>query len=78
MFFCAVVSVKNNNVVPVQPDMLTVAIVAVKLSLSERKLRYAIADGDIKVRRFGDGVRIPRTEYERVLREGLPARRKAA
>lgn len=69
---------KNNNVVPVQPDMLTVAIVAVKLSLSERKLRYAIADGDIKVRRFGDGVRIPRTEYERVLREGLPARRKAA
>jgi len=68
----------NNNVVPMVPDMLTVAVAALRLSLSERKLRYAIADGDIKVRRFGDGVRIPRTEYERILREGLPARRKAA
>ena len=58
----------------IEPEMLTITVVARKLALSERKIRYAIADGAIRVWRGGDAVRVPRNEFERICREGLPAR----
>jgi len=61
----------------VEPEMLTVAVIAAKLSVSERKIRYAIADGAIDIKRFGDAIRVSVREYERILREGLPERKAA-
>jgi len=58
-----------------QPILLTRRAAAALLSISERSLDYAIQRGEIKVRRAGRKVLVPRSEVERYARRDHEALR---
>jgi len=56
---------------PDSKELFRVKNVADRLSVCERTIRRAIADGKIKVIRLGSSVLIPRQEVERLITRGF-------
>lgn len=54
------------------PSLLSIAKTAHRLTVSPRSVWRWIAAGEIKAVRLGRAVRIPASEIERIVRQGVP------